>query len=49
VVKGVSIAIPDGVLVRVPGRATAAPGDRLIIAASPDKLHWFDKDGKTTA
>lgn len=48
-VKGVSIAIPDGVLVRVPGRATAAPGDRLIIAASPDKLHWFDKDGKTTA
>ncbi|MGB3451109.1 MAG: TOBE domain-containing protein, partial [Giesbergeria sp.] len=34
------------VLVRVSGRATARPGDKLDITASPDKIHWFDAAGK---
>jgi sn-glycerol 3-phosphate transport system ATP-binding protein len=34
------------VVVRVGGRAIAKPGDRLNIVARPDKLHWFDRDGR---
>ncbi|MGB3389353.1 MAG: sn-glycerol-3-phosphate import ATP-binding protein UgpC [Pseudaminobacter sp.] len=34
------------IIVRVPGRATASPGDRLHIVARAQKLHWFDEAGK---
>ncbi len=34
------------IVVRVPGRSMASPGDRLDITASRDRLHFFDKDGK---
>ncbi len=34
------------ILVRVAGRASAVPGDRLGVAASAGKLHWFDGSGK---
>jgi sn-glycerol 3-phosphate transport system ATP-binding protein len=39
-------ATGDRVLVRVSGRATAKPGDKLSITASLDKIHWFDAAGK---
>ncbi|MCG8272208.1 sn-glycerol-3-phosphate import ATP-binding protein UgpC [Aquamicrobium sp. NLF2-7] len=34
------------IVVRVPGRSMASPGDRLDITAGRDRLHFFDKDGK---
>jgi sn-glycerol 3-phosphate transport system ATP-binding protein len=34
------------IIVRVPGRATAAPGDKLRIVAQAEKLHWFNEAGK---
>ncbi|KRA00344.1 glycerol-3-phosphate ABC transporter ATP-binding protein [Mesorhizobium sp. Root157] len=34
------------ILVRVSGRATAKPGDKLAVAANSDKIHWFDASGK---
>jgi len=34
------------IVVRVAGRATAEPGDRLAVVAKADKLHWFDAAGK---
>ncbi len=34
------------VVLRVPGRAAAQPGDRLLMAADAAKLHWFDEQGK---
>ncbi|RUM97731.1 sn-glycerol-3-phosphate ABC transporter ATP-binding protein UgpC [Pseudaminobacter arsenicus] len=34
------------IIVRVPGRATATPGDKLRIGAKSEKLHWFDEAGK---
>ncbi len=33
-------------VVRVAGRSGVSVGDRLTIAAPPEKLHWFDKLGK---
>ncbi len=33
-------------VVRVAGRSGVSVGDRLTIAAPPEKLHWFDKAGK---
>ena len=37
------------IVVRVAGRATAAPGNRLAVVARAEKLHWFDGEGKRTA
>ncbi len=37
------------IVVRVAGRATANPGDRLEVTARPEKLHWFDRDGRRVA
>ena len=34
------------IVVRVPGRSLASPGDRLDVTAGRDRLHFFDKDGK---
>ncbi len=34
------------IVVRVPGRATAKPGDQLRVVAKAEKLHWFDESGK---
>ncbi|HEY6631315.1 MAG TPA: sn-glycerol-3-phosphate ABC transporter ATP-binding protein UgpC [Rhizobiaceae bacterium] len=34
------------IVVRVPGRAAAQPGDRLRVIARAEKLHWFDAAGK---
>ena len=34
------------IVVRVAGRATANPGDRLEVKAKPEKLHWFDREGR---
>jgi sn-glycerol 3-phosphate transport system ATP-binding protein len=34
------------IVVRVSGRATAKPGDRLRVVARAGKLHWFDQAGK---
>lgn len=34
------------IVLRVPGRSTAQPGDRLSVAADASKLHWFDGAGK---
>jgi sn-glycerol 3-phosphate transport system ATP-binding protein len=34
------------IVVRVAGRATAKPGDRLRVVAQAEKLHWFDQAGK---
>lgn len=34
------------IVVRVPGRAIAQPGDRLRVLVPADKLHWFDQAGK---
>jgi sn-glycerol 3-phosphate transport system ATP-binding protein len=34
------------IVVRVAGRATAKPGDRLRVVAPAEKLHWFDGAGK---
>ena len=34
------------IVVRVAGRATAKPGDRLRVVAQAGKLHWFDQAGK---
>ncbi|WP_274627661.1 sn-glycerol-3-phosphate ABC transporter ATP-binding protein UgpC [Arvimicrobium flavum] len=36
----------ERLVVRVPGRSAANPGDRLTIGAQPGKLHWFDAAGK---
>jgi sn-glycerol 3-phosphate transport system ATP-binding protein len=38
---------PGGrIVLRVPGRAVAQPGDRLHVFADASKLHWFDEAGK---
>ncbi|MGE0500029.1 MAG: sn-glycerol-3-phosphate ABC transporter ATP-binding protein UgpC [Rhizobiaceae bacterium] len=37
------------IIVRVPGRATAEPGDRLAIAVPADRLHFFGDDGRRLA
>jgi sn-glycerol 3-phosphate transport system ATP-binding protein len=34
------------IVVRVAGRATARPGDRLRVVVASGKLHWFDDAGK---
>ena len=34
------------IVLRVPGRASAQPGDKLQLAVEPAKLHWFDGAGK---
>jgi sn-glycerol 3-phosphate transport system ATP-binding protein len=34
------------IVVRVPGRASANPGDRLQVTTGREKLHWFDEAGK---
>ena len=34
------------IVVRVPGRALAQPGDSLRVVARPEKLHFFDASGK---
>ena len=34
------------IVVRVAGRATAKPGDKLRVVAKTEKLHWFDSAGK---
>lgn len=34
------------IVLRVPGRSTAQPGDRLSVTADASKLHWFDGTGK---
>jgi sn-glycerol 3-phosphate transport system ATP-binding protein len=34
------------IVVRVPGRSMASPGDHLEVTAGRDRLHFFDKDGK---
>ncbi|WP_019172234.1 sn-glycerol-3-phosphate import ATP-binding protein UgpC [Pseudaminobacter salicylatoxidans] len=34
------------IVVRVAGRATANPGARLEVTAKPEKLHWFDSEGR---
>ena len=36
-----------GIVARVPGRAAAAPGEKLTITAPADKLHWFDAGGSS--
>lgn len=38
---------PGGrIVLRVPGRAAAQPGDRLHVSVDASKLHWFDEAGK---
>ncbi|MGI6851302.1 sn-glycerol-3-phosphate ABC transporter ATP-binding protein UgpC [Mesorhizobium sp. 1B3] len=38
---------PGGrIVLRVPGRAAAQPGDRLHVSVDASKLHWFDEGGK---
>ena len=37
----------DGVIVRVPGQAAPAPGERVSAVAARDKLHVFSADGRT--
>jgi len=38
---------PGGrIVLRVPGRAVAQPGDRLHVSVEASKLHWFDERGK---
>jgi sn-glycerol 3-phosphate transport system ATP-binding protein len=39
-------ATGERIVVRVPGRSMVQPGDWLEIAAGPDRLHFFDKDGR---
>jgi sn-glycerol 3-phosphate transport system ATP-binding protein len=39
-------AASSRIVVRVSGRATAKPGDRLRVVAKAEKLHWFDQAGK---
>ncbi|MER8479424.1 sn-glycerol-3-phosphate ABC transporter ATP-binding protein UgpC [Mesorhizobium sp. M1163] len=34
------------IVVRVSGRASAKPGDKLRVVARSEKLHWFDHAGK---
>ncbi|BCH26252.1 ABC transporter ATP-binding protein [Mesorhizobium sp. L-8-10] len=38
--------IGERVVLRVPGRAAAQPGDRLLTTVDAAKLHWFDGKGK---
>ncbi|WP_437344339.1 TOBE domain-containing protein [Mesorhizobium marinum] len=37
------------IVVRVPGRAVAKPGDKLEVATRADKLHFFDGEGRRVA
>jgi sn-glycerol 3-phosphate transport system ATP-binding protein len=41
-----STAAGRPVIVRVTGRGTSAPGDRIDVSITPEKLHFFGSDGR---
>jgi sn-glycerol 3-phosphate transport system ATP-binding protein len=38
---------PGEIIVRLPGEAAPAVGDRIKVSAAPDKLHLFSADGRS--